>query len=65
MVSELKCQFNQPAFPILHEIESLIVDSCNGSEVIPSSAFKNMYAADLNIDRLVVQLAMLPDVENC
>ena len=62
LVSELKRRFNQPAFPILHEIERLIADSCNGSVVKPSSAFKKMYAADLDIDQLVVQLAMLLDV---
>ena len=55
--------FNQTAFLILHDIERLTVDSCNGtSEVEPYSTFKSKYAADLDIDWLVVQLPMLPNV---
>ncbi len=62
LVNELKRPFDQKAFSVLQYIEKLIVDSCNGATLEPSSSFKDMYGADVNTDRLAVQLAMLPDV---
>ena len=61
-MSEMKRRFDQPTLTILREIEKLIIDSSNGAMIEPSATFKDMYAADLNIDNLLVQLSMLPDV---
>ena len=62
LTNELKRRFNQPSFEILKEIESLLVKSCNGITVQPSESFAAMYAKDLNLDRLRIQLCMLPDL---
>ena len=55
-------RFDQAAFSLLQEMERLLIDSCNGTRVTPSSNFKEMYENDLNVDTLNVQLSMLPDV---
>ena len=62
MISELTRRFDQPSFSILREIESLIIGSCNGVEIKLSFTFREMYSGDLNLDRLAIQLALLPDV---
>ena len=62
MICELKRRFDQPSFSILRDIETLILSSCNGVGKEPSCTFREMYGKDLNMDKLVIQLAMLPDV---
>ena len=62
MISEIKRRFDQPTFTILHTIEKLLIDSCNGATLELSSIFKSVYAADVKVDNLLVQLSMLPDV---
>ena len=62
MICQLKRRFDQPTFSILLEIESLIIGSCNGVEIQPSCTFRELYSGDLNLDRLAIQLALLPDV---
>ena len=43
-------------------MECLIVRSCNGEHVKPSEDFCSMYGKDLQIDCLISQLGMLPDL---
>ena len=62
LIGEIKRRFDQPTFSIFQEIEKLIIDSCNGAMFEPSSDFKNMYATDINIENLLAQLPMMPDV---
>jgi len=58
----MKRPFDQPTFAVLHAIKKLIVDSCNGATLELPSTFQNMYAAEVKMDSLRVQLLMLPDV---
>ena len=62
LTEEMARRFDQAAFSLLQEMERLLIDSCNGTRVTPSSNFKEMYKNDLNMDTLNVQLSMLPDV---
>lgn len=62
LTQEMDRRFDQPTFLLLQEMERLLVDSSNGISVNPSSTFKELYASDLNMDKLMLQLAMLPDV---
>lgn len=62
LVNELSRRFNQSTFNTLEEFETLLVDSCNGITVQPSSSFKKMYESDICMDRLLMQLPLLPDL---
>lgn len=62
LLSELKRRFDQPTFSVLQSIERIIIGSCNGIAVELPSAVQSMYAADLKMDNLRVQLSMLPDI---
>ena len=62
LVNELSRCFDQKTFDILEEFERLLLDSCNGTTVQPSSSFKKMYQSDISMDRLSLQLPMLPDL---
>ena len=62
LVNELSRRFDQKTFDILEEFERLLLDSCNGTTVLPSSSFKKMYQSDISMDRLSLQLPMLPDL---
>ena len=53
LISEIKRWFDQPTFTILHTIEKLLIDSCNGATLELSSIFKSVYAADVKVDNLV------------
>ena len=60
---ELVSQFDRPTLSILKDIESLLVSSCNGRGTnTPSTDLKTLYADNLNMDLLTVQLSMLPSV---
>ncbi len=43
-------------------MEKLLVESWNGKLIQPSEEFQTMYGGELPLDRLVVQLSMLPDL---
>ena len=55
---------NQNSFKILQEIEDVLVGSCNGEKVQFPEEFLKKYETDFKVDRLVVQLTMLPDLLN-
>ena len=59
---ELDNRFQQPSFKFLQEIECILIKACNGEHVKPSEEFCSMYGKDLQMDRLVSQLRMLPDL---
>ena len=59
---ELDNRFQQPSFKFLEEMECLLIKSCNGQHVKPSEEFCSMYGKDLQMDRLLSQLNMLPDL---
>jgi len=62
LTEEMTRQFDQPTFTLLREMENLVIQSCNGISVIPSSSFKELYGSDMKMDSLMTQLSMLPDV---
>ncbi len=62
LTQEMTRRFDQPTFTLLREMEKLVIDSCNGITVTPSSNFKELYASDMKMDNLMIQLSMLPDV---
>ena len=61
LTGEMARRFDQATFSLLSEMEQHLVDSCNGIGVT-SSSFKEMYWNDLKMDKLMIQLSMLPDV---
>ena len=50
------------ALKILGQIESLLINACNGQVNQPSDTLESLYLADIDFQRLQVQLAMLPDL---
>ena len=48
-------KFNQPAFSVLQEIETMIIDSCNGKTHVISSNFEVLYTDCLEIPKLKSQ----------
>ena len=62
LISEIRRRFHQPSFTILHDIERLLVNSCNATNVEFPQSVADICAADLKVDCLRVQLSMLPDV---
>ena len=62
LTEEMTRRFDQPTFTLLREMENLVIQSCNGISVIPSSSFKGLYGSDMKMDSLMTQLSMLPDV---
>lgn len=55
LISELDRRFNQSTFDVLQEMETLLVESCNGKVVQPSEQLKKLYGNDVMFDRLTVQ----------
>ena len=62
LMNEITQRFNQPAFSVLHEMEKMIIDSCNGKTHAISPNFEGLYAYCLDIPKLKAQLSLLPDV---
>ena len=62
LISELEGRFNQPCFSVLKEIESLLLSSSNDVTVQLPEKFSSFYGKDLDLDRLSIQLRMLPDL---
>ena len=62
LIGELTRRFSQPSFSILEEMESVLVDSCNGKSIKTSDNFEKFCEGDIDCNRLAFQLAMLPDV---
>ena len=62
LVNELNRRFQHPSFTILHQMEDLMITSCNNGEISLSDRFCSQYASDLDIDKLKIQLFLLPDL---
>ena len=60
---ELATRFEQKGFTVASHIETVIMNSCNGKPPakIPDEVAVP-YSKDLNIERLIVQLSMIPDL---
>ena len=64
LVNELKCRFHQNSLAVLHELEDILNTSCNGNVKKPSNQLCNLYSSDIDIDRLMPQLSMMPELIN-
>ena len=62
LINELTQRFSQPSFTFLQETEKLIIDSCNGLSPKMSENFKAVCNVDVDINKLAIELSMLPDV---
>lgn len=62
LTEEMARRFDQATLSLLQDMERLLVDSCNGTSITPSSQFKEIYGSDLKFDALTIQLSMLPDL---
>lgn len=62
MINELRRRFQHPSFVMLQHIEKLLITSINGGSMIPSNEFCTLYAEDIDIERLKIQLLLLPDL---
>ena len=47
---------------VLHEMEDIVTRSCNGAIAKPSDEFIAKYRSDVNFERLLPQLAMMPEL---
>ena len=59
---ELTRQFDQKGYCLTSKIEAVILNSCIGQACPILDEVSNLYSKDLNIERLQVQLSMLPDL---
>ena len=59
---ELTRRFDQKGFCLTSKIEAVILNSCIGQACHLPDEVSTLYSKDLNLERLQVQLSMLPDV---
>lgn len=59
---ELRRRFKRESMSVLHKIEDIIISSCNGEMAKLTDTFKSKYESDFNFDRLLPQLAMMPEL---
>ena len=64
VIAEIQRRFDQPTLTLLQEMETLLIESCNGKIVQVSSTIEEFYQADLNIDKLKLQLVILISTVN-
>lgn len=62
VIAELNRHFDLPAYSVMKEIESLLLQSFHGARVSFSDHFCKLYRDELNFERLKLQLMMLPDL---
>ena len=59
---EISNRFRQNDLEVVAEMEQLLLESANGQQYPISDKIKSLYSSDLNIDRLILHLNMLPDL---
>eukprot|EP00731_Ephydatia_muelleri_P028940 Em0020g584a len=59
---ELARRFDQRGLNLATQFERIIIDSCNGTACEKPQEIMDLYARDLDIERLKQQLSMLPDL---
>ena len=62
IIAEIQRRFDQPTLLLLKKMETILIDSCNGKKVELSPTIQKLYQEGLNIEKLKLQLSMLPDV---
>ena len=64
LAAEIERRFDQNSLKIINEMEQVLLMPCNGATVQFSEEFLEKYSTDVNIERLQIQLTMLPDLIN-
>ena len=59
---ELLRRFDQKSFSLLRDIEQLLLRAANGNPLVIKETISDIYAGDLDLERLELQLKMLPDL---
>ena len=63
---ELLRRFHQKSFSLLRDIEAqLLLRAANGNHFVIKETISDIYAGDLDLERLELQLKMLPDLVKC
>ena len=62
LLGELARRFDQRGLNLATQFERIIIDSCNGTACEIPQEIMDLYARDLDIERLKRQLSMLPDL---
>ena len=60
-IGGLERRFKQPHFDIVRNIEVVLIDSANGKAATLTNEFVSLYAKDIDIEKLNLQLKLLPD----
>ena len=58
---ELERRFHKDNFLFVRSIEAMLMNSANGKPFNLTQKFKDIYDKDINMERLYLQLQMLPD----
>ena len=64
VAGELESRFMQESFVFVRSIETLLLDSANSKPVILSDELMEMYKNDIIMEKLKLQLQLLPDAIN-
>ena len=62
MIGELERRFDQGAITVLRDVEALILQAANGGKVHIPESVATLYKNDIDVDKLKIQLQMLPDL---
>ncbi|CAB4006156.1 zinc finger MYM-type 1-like [Paramuricea clavata] len=62
---DLVRRFDQKSFTLLRDIEQLLLRAANGNQFVIKETISDIYANDLDLDRLELHLKMLPDLVKC
>lgn len=62
---ELLRRFDQKSFSLLRDVEQLLLRAANANHFVIAETISDIYAEDLDMERLELQLKMLPDLVKC
>ena len=61
ITGDLENRFQQEGFSIIRKVEHLLLDSANAKEVVIPDKIHTFYNADIDFEKLELQLQLLPD----
>lgn len=61
MENQLKIRFEQREFQAVCDMEEMLLNAANGRQFDIPKSLAELYVKDINLDRLKIQLKMLPD----
>ena len=61
-MTQLHDRFDQPSFRVVQNIEEMLISAANGKETAVPDDIAQLYGNDLDIDRLAMEMIMLPDL---